>query len=50
MEEDPTIENIFEAPAAVASSVKEANKVDIKAASVAEPKWGMRGFAAMFAK
>eukprot|EP00955_Chlamydomonas_euryale_P091941 364664-Chlamydomonas_euryale.AAC.4 len=50
MEEDPTIENIFEAPAAKAASGKETSNVDIKAASVAEPKWGMRGFAAMFAK
>ena len=48
--EDPTIENIFEEKIA-AHSVQEAKKaVNIKAASVAEPKLrGMRGFAAMFA-
>ena len=46
--EDPSIENIFEEKIA-AHSVAEASKAaSIKAASVAEPKHCLRGFAASF--
>jgi hypothetical protein len=48
MDEDPTIENIFE-DRVQAHSVRESN-IAFKAASVMEPKKrSLRGFAAMFA-
>lgn len=50
LEEDPSIPNIFEESSSVAAhSVSEPKaKIDIKAASVREPKRSIRGFAAMF--
>lgn len=46
MEEDPSIPNIFEEASTVAAHSVAEKKIDIKAASVAEPKRSLRGFAA----